>query len=337
MRYLSKIFYSIILGVVLGVLIYIAFISPESSPHNLHHNAGSPLNLHPSTVLNSNIQGCLTESGKCEYAKPITPSSKRYNPETFPDLSEFQPIIVYKHAAVIRLSYGNQFLDSHAKANAAKLRSWHVWFGAYVYLTGNGCTREAQYAINKVNYIGGINGPIIADAEIALPSGYVRCFDNYISSHSRYPSVTYSGCYSGDERYGPAWIPNYSSFPLCGPMVAWQKTDNGVCGEPWAGDCSENRGITALYPRPICNAKCQLDKVLRADIARRETNRRLSDQYISVDKARIHIDYYRINHVRGVDVQRLRGDIRWAQNNISYLQHEVQTDNSLISYWQKQL
>jgi hypothetical protein len=194
-------------------------------------------------------KGCMTATGVCKSAQPIKAGTKVGGAQTFPDIWEGDPYAVAHRPTVIRLSYGDHFYDHHVWTNAARLRAWHVWFGGYVYLTGDGCTAEAAYTVAELGTIGQINGPVIPDAEIPLPSGYVRCFMAYVASHTNYPLREYTGCFSGIERIGRVWVPSYGSFPVCGPLSAWQDSEAAVCGEPWAGDCSLSYGITKAYPR----------------------------------------------------------------------------------------
>jgi hypothetical protein len=219
-------------------------------------------------------QGCLTPNGICKAPQAIKPTTQLRKARTFPDVWEGDPYTTYHGPQVIRLSYGDHFYDHHVYTNAARLRSWGVWFGGYVYLTGNGCTREAEYTVRELGSIGAINGPVIPDGEITLPRGYVACFENYIRAHTRYPTVEYTGCYSGIERIGRVWVPDYGATPPCGPRLAWQYSEAAVCGEPWAGDCSVDEGITAIGPAkpkpppPSLAALLHTRALLRADLTR---------------------------------------------------------------------
>lgn len=273
-------------------------------------------------------KGCLSKV--CHKAQPITKRSlQKARKGAFPDIWEGDPYAVGHLPTVIRLSYGDHFEDTHAKDNAARLRSWHVWFGGYTYLTGGGCSSEGQFIVKLAKGLG-LNGPIILDGEISLGHGYIDCVGNYIASHApRYPVVTYTGCYSGLEIFGPWWVPDYGVGTPCTRnghnFSAWQYTENGVCGESWAGDCSLNYGLLSLYPRPICNSSCKLNKKLRktleVDISHRSRQERL---------AKIH------EHKDLVAYRRLKVGSKQRQsleNDRRYNLDLIKIDERLINHW----
>lgn len=250
------------------------------------------------------------------------------------DVSEWQPCVDRSAPTVIRLyESGTARQDSHAACNATPLRRWRQWFGGYSFLRPGSCTAEANATVAVVRRIGGLDGPVVADAEVALPNGFVSCFLAQIHRQlPSYPTVEYTGCYSGLERLQPLWVPSYGATPACGPWQAWQYSEGTYCGQGYVTDCSIDNGILKLRPAQPCGARCQRDRLLRADIAGRETQR-------SIALRAEHTDWLLIRYWRSRRPQTaaLRRDERAREGGRAYLLGLVGQDGMLIAFWTHEL
>ncbi len=252
-----------------------------------------------------------------------------------PDVSEYQACVDRNVPVVIRLyESGLAREDRNAACNARRLHRWHQWFGGYTYLFPGSCTAEANATVSIVRSLGGLNGPIIADAEVALPNGFVRCFLAQIHRVlPSYPTATYTGCYSGLEIVGPWWVPDYGVSAPCTrgghPWIAWQYIDGTWCGESYVTDCSIDNGILKLRPARPCNAQC---RVLRADIAGRERQRSLATRAEHADW--LLIQFWRS---RRPQTTALRRDVHGREVQRQALLKSIEADNRLIALWRSKL
>lgn len=234
-------------------------------------------------------EGCM---GPCRPALNlgVAPTEHATVHLTVPDVSEYQPCVSGHVPTVIRLyEAGLNRIDSEAACNAHRLRAWRVWFGGYAFLRPGSCTYEAARTVQLARQVGGLSGPIIADAEVRLPAGFVRCFLDAVRRDApTSPAIEYTGCYSGLERIQPLWIPSYGAAPACGPWIAWQASDGSYCGESYVTDCSVDNGISSVRvhtytpkpkprpkpkPAPKCSRKCHLDRELAVLRRRHHCNR----------------------------------------------------------------
>jgi hypothetical protein len=197
-------------------------------------------------------EGCM---GACRPTLHVglVPSTPRGRPH-IPDVSEFQPPVTGHVPTVIRLyEAGDNQRDANAAINAYRLRSWHVWFGGYSFLRPGSCTAQADRTVQIIHRIGGLSGPVIADAEVPLPAGFVRCFTSRVHRLlPRYPVGTYTSCGTVSEVVLPLWVADYGVLTPCtpfgDPFEAWQYVNGAWCGERVVTDCSLDYGITSLKP-----------------------------------------------------------------------------------------
>jgi hypothetical protein len=265
---------------------------------------------------------------------------------TLPDVSEFDSSLLAPVPTVIRLYESDLNIeDSNARVNAAQLRSDRVWFGGYAYLTGaQSCTYEAARTVAIVSAIGGVNGPIIADAETPLPVGFIQCFLASVARDApRYAKAeaTYSSCnaWPGGKVPVPFWTAAYQVSAPCTPegvpYVAWQYVsaeEGGRCGEAFATDCSYDDGITHLRPGPT-----PTELKLEADIRERERQRQSAMASRARDEVRV-VQFSR-ELLRAKEPRRrvLVADIAKRQADERYLANAIATDQRLIGIWRARL
>jgi hypothetical protein len=265
---------------------------------------------------------------------------------TFPDVSEHDSSRLAPEPTVIRLYESDLNIeDSNARVNAAQLRSDRVWFGGYAYLTdASSCTYEAARTVSIVNAIGGLNGPIIADAETRLPGGFVQCFlANIARDAPRYAraEATYSSCHAwpGGKVPTPFWTAEYQVGAPCTPegvpYAAWQYVsaeEGGRCGEAFPSDCSYNDGMTNLRPGPT-PAEAQLE----ADIRGRERQEQIAKANMTSDGARVAQFSKELAHAAEPRRRTLVADIGKRQGDERYLASVIATDQRLIGIWRARL
>lgn len=186
--------------------------------------------------------------------------------QQIPDVSEFQPCVTGHTSTVIRLyEAGTDRQDTQAACNAHRLRAWHVWFAGYSFLRPGSCTGQADRTVQIVRAIGGLSGPVVADAEVPLPAGFVRCFISRVHHDApSSPTGTYTSCGTVSEVVLPLWVANYGvrwpCTPFGLPFTAWQFTDGTFCGERFVTDCSLDFGITRLRPKPRPSPRSPAEK-----------------------------------------------------------------------------
>lgn len=194
-----------------------------------------------------------------------------------PDVSEYQPAVTGRVSTVIRLyEAGDNQQDAKAAINAYRLLRWGAWFAGYSFLRPGSCTGQAARTVQIIHRIGGLDGPVIADAEVPLPPGFVRCFTSTVHRLApRYPVGTYTSCGTVSEVALPLWVADYGVPAPCSPSgdpwVAWQYVAGAWCGEQEPTDCSLDNGITRLRPRapgPSPAVKRRLVRYWRAERAR---------------------------------------------------------------------
>jgi hypothetical protein len=199
-----------------------------------------------------------------------------------PDVSEWQPCVSARIPTVARIAYGTRE-DARWRCNAARLRG--QWLAGYTYLVPGSCTAQAAATASYVRSVGGIIGPVIADAEEPLPPGFVRCFLAAIHRDlPGQPTLTYTGCYSGLEIVGAWWVPDYGvSYPCTRgghPFVAWQYSDGTYCGEAFVTDCSFDFGVLRFRRKVPCKP-CRERAQLRREIAKEEAALRSAQASLS--------------------------------------------------------
>jgi hypothetical protein len=183
----------------------------------------------------------------------VTPNAGALR-QRIPDVSEYQPCVTGRVPTVIRLyEAGTDRQDAQAACNARRLRAGHLWFAGYSFLRPGSCTQEADRTVAIVRGIGGLNGPVVADAEVPLPAGFVRCFLGRVHHDApSSPTGTYTSCGTVSEVVLPLWVANYGvqwpCTPFGDPFEAWQFSAGSYCGERFVTDCSLDFGITRLRP-----------------------------------------------------------------------------------------
>jgi hypothetical protein len=265
---------------------------------------------------------------------------------TLPDVSEFDSSLLAPVPTVIRLyESGLNIEDSNARVDAAQLRSDRVWFGGYAYLTrGKSCAYEAARTVEIVNAIGGLNGPIIADVETRLPTGFVQCFLGDVTRDApRYANAeaTYSSCHAwpGGKVPIPFWTAAYRVSAPCTPQhvpyVAWQyisAEEGGRCGEPFPSDCSYDDGIRSLKPGPT-----PTEAKLEADIRERERQEQSAMAARARDEARVARFSKKLVRAKEPRRRELLADIAKRQDDERRLTGVITTDQQLIAAWRAQL
>lgn len=172
-----------------------------------------------------------------------------------PDVSEFQGCALHSEAIVRVYEAGTDRKDTNAACHFRELRRKHVWSAAYFFARppgfgrAPGCKEQARRATAIAKSLG-VVGPIIDDAEVPLPRGFVRCVKSEIE-RLHFPAVEYTcpGC--GDEQVGRIWIASVPTRPR-GHWVAHQFSFAFNCRGVF-GDCSVNEGITSIrraHPKP---------------------------------------------------------------------------------------
>jgi hypothetical protein len=287
--------------------------------------------------------GC---TGSCAVKAAFGARAAAGGERTLPDVSEHDPSLLAPVPTVIRLyESGLDIEDSNARVDAAQLRSAHVWFGGYAYLTGaESCTYEAARTVAIVNTIGGLDGPIIADAETRLPAGFVQCFLASVARDApRYAKAeaTYSSCsaWPGGKVPVPFWTAEYQVGAPCTPegvpYVAWQYVsaeEGGHCGESFASDCSYDDGITNLRPGPT-----PAEVRLEADIREREHQMQSAEANKATDEARVAQFSRELVRAKGPRRRQLLADAAKRADDERYLANIIAADQRLIGIWRAQL
>lgn len=166
----------------------------------------------------------------------------------FPDISEYQGCPSFSGPVVFKVYEGGYGEDHSAKCNAARVHRLHVWAGAYAFLRPANCAGQARSTVAIVRSLGGVPGPVVADAEVPLPAGCVSRFVGTVRALLGGPVDVYSapGTWPGGSLSAPLWVATYGPTPGCVAgvcaHVAWQFSDHARCGIG-AGDCSIDNGI----------------------------------------------------------------------------------------------
>ena len=204
--------------------------------------------------------------------------------QLLPDVSEYQGCALYSEAIFRVYEGGTERQDARALCHARELQRRHAWYAVYSFLRPGhgGCVYQAVRTISIVRSIGGIVGPIIADAEVWLPPGFVTCFVHTLQAHG-YVAVIYTGpgTWPGGAFAARVWVAAYPFRPPCFsnacPYLAHQFSDAFNCRGVF-GDCSVNEGILSVRQRPPCSARCRSHK--RSDLeARIRTLHRVERAY----------------------------------------------------------
>jgi hypothetical protein len=173
-----------------------------------------------------------------------------------PDASEFQGCPRWQKGipgVVFRVyEAGTGLEDRSAMCNARRLREIKAWDAVYAFLRPGSCAGQADRTVSIVRSLGGVVGPIIADAEVPLPNGFVACFDARVARDTgNTAQVDYSspGTWPGGVPKRRVWVATYGPRPGCvGGVcshVAWQFSDAHNC-DGWFGDCSLDSGIRGI-------------------------------------------------------------------------------------------
>lgn len=183
------------------------------------------------------VMGCATPSAKFGAGLPNLAGQT-----LIPDVSEYQPCRLYSEAIYRVYEAGTGREDSTARCHAEELKRLHAWAGTYAFLRPGSCTAQADRTAAIVRSLGGAD-VVVADAEVPLPPGLVRCWLARVHSHGfNVAEYTCPGC--GDEQVGPVWIAAYPYRPA-GHWIAHQFADNFNC-RGVRGDCSVNEGILSI-------------------------------------------------------------------------------------------
>lgn len=188
---------------------------------------------------------CAPKAEKPVTALPPTAAGARL----IPDVSEFQGCELHSEVIFRVYEAGTEREDANAGCHAREAKRLHVWFSVYSFLRPGhgGCAGQANRTVQIVRHLGGVVGAIVADAEVPLPPGFVRCFLAQVQRDG-FEALEYTcpGC--GDEQVGRIWIASYPTRPP-GRWVAHQFSDNFPC-RGIRGDCSVDEGILSIRTQP---------------------------------------------------------------------------------------
>ena len=187
-------------------------------------------------------------------------NSTPINSVLLPDVSEYQGCLRWRRGVpgVIFRVYeaGTGLQDRSARCNATRLRQIGAWDAAYAFLRPGSCTRQADRTVAIVRGIGGVSGPVVADAEVTLPTGFVSCYVDRVrldTGNGAQVIYTAPGTWPGGPLTRPLWVATYGSSPGCVAgvcsHVAWQFSDSFNC-DGYFGDCSVATGIRRILQRP---------------------------------------------------------------------------------------
>ena len=177
----------------------------------------------------------------------------------FPDISEYQGCPSFHGPVIFKVYEGGYGQDHSARCNANRVHALHLWAGVYAFLRPANCAGQGYATAQIVKQLGGIRGPVVADAEVPLPRGCVSAFLSQVRQHIGGPGDIYTGTgtWPGGHPSAPLWLASYGAKPRClegvCSRVAWQYTDNGRCGGLSGTDCSIDSGIlsqTRYKPKP---------------------------------------------------------------------------------------
>jgi hypothetical protein len=176
-----------------------------------------------------------------------------------PDVSEYQGCVPPSGPFIYRAwEAGTRAQDTTAYCHSSEAGYKHVWSGAYFFARPWDCVQQTYDAIGVIERLPHQPNVIIVDAEVPLPTGFIKCADSVIA-RAGYKFVNYTSPglaeSSGAPFQRPLWVADYGVWAppacvnsVCG-RVAWQFTDAATC-EGITGDCSYDEGITRLGVRP---------------------------------------------------------------------------------------
>ena len=177
---------------------------------------------------------------------------------TLPDVSEYQGCTAPTGSFIYRIyEAGSGLEDSSAVCHSHEAKRVR-WSGAYYFARPGSCVAQAQKAISIAKSLPHRPNVLIVDAEVALPTGYIKCADATIKAGG-FPYVNYAGRglapIAGGPFQPPIWQAEYGvtqvaclTSTICS-RVAWQYTDAEYCHGIY-GDCSYDYGITRLGAGP---------------------------------------------------------------------------------------
>lgn len=194
---------------------------------------------------------------------------------TFPDISEYQGCPAFHGPVVFKVYEGNYGMDHSARCNANRVHKLKDWAAVYSFLRPNNCSGQGYATVHILKEIGGVPGPVIADAEVPLPQGCVSAFLNTVRRLRGNPVDIYTspGTWPGGQLDAPVWVATYGSRPGCiggdCKHVGWQYTDRGNCGAGTT-DCSIDNGLLSQTvakptpkPKPVAARIAELRKFAR--------------------------------------------------------------------------
>lgn len=174
----------------------------------------------------------------------------------FPDVSSYQGCPSFYGPVIFKVYEGGYGEDRSAQCNAARVHRLHSWAGVYAFLRPANCAGQGNATAQIVKQLGGVPGPVVADAEVSLPSGCVNAFLRAVRTTLGGPVDVYTspGTWPGGKLSAPLWVATYGPKPGCvGGVcshVAWQFSDSGRCGGLAGVDCSLNSGILGQNRKP---------------------------------------------------------------------------------------
>lgn len=210
---------------------------------------------------------CTPNPSPSEQRQSLRPKASSAPAGLIPDVSEYQGHPNWAAAkdhivgAIVRIedaSVGSPDRDFYW--NMAALTHLHIWHATYWFIRPSGCYQQGLRAAALVkSAVGGLQGPIVGDAEVPLPYACPQQFTEgaergtgwklrvLYASRGAYPGGAHAGAVAWDAAYGPS---AECIWPGC-HLVAWQYTD-GVYG-PYphstpagSGDISRDYGLTKL-------------------------------------------------------------------------------------------
>jgi hypothetical protein len=254
----------------------------NTSEHAIFHLATSPTRASLACIPapGAGVMGACTP--RALRALPRAPAGRE-----IPDVSEYQGCALHSEAIFRVYEAGTNVQDARAACHARELRRLHAWSAAYAFVRTPGyhhagsCTAQAQRTVAIVRSLGGVTGPVIQDAEVPLPRGFVACFNNAVRAAGQLTATyTSTGTASGGPFSQPLWLASYGARPGCIEgicrRVAWQFSSEANCRGVY-GDCSIDEGITSIVHAP------------RAPLeARQRALRRVLAHYGCRRRARVH-------------------------------------------------
>jgi hypothetical protein len=247
---------TLLAGISIGaVLIVGCGAQPDVVPHRSVQGAGSSAPQSHQTVPAAPCSapaplGCSLP--KQSRTRTVPAGSSR----VFPDVSEYQGCPSFTGPLIFKVYEGGYGQDHSALCNARRVHALHLWAGVYAFLRPANCAGQGWATSQIVKQIGGVPGPVVADAEVSLPRGCVASFLHQVQTQLGGPVDVYTspGTWPGGFLTAPLWVATYGPRPGCVEgvcsHVAWQFTDNGRCGGLSGTDCSISTGILSQSRQP---------------------------------------------------------------------------------------